>query len=416
MKKTYLAIVVLLSVLLVSCKPEAKLTLSASGDNIGADGGDVTVQVTSNYAWSSSIPDGSLLKVSPSTGTSDAAVTITVPKNETMQPVTHAVTFTATGDKNISTETFTITQTGAASSIDVTPIEPSPSAEGFIITFTVVSNDDWVVESDVKTDILNPSSGHAGTTLVTANLFFNKTNAALVHNIKFTTSQGNFDSFGIEQPMATVVTIGDVEYAVKWLKDGRLWMNENLRYLPSGKTPSSDPSEESGIWYPNARTAAAKTEADSVVKYGYLYNAATIFGVEAITEENYKTFEKAQGICPEGWHIPTEAEIKTLLDLYWDAEVQKGAPIADMKADGINMNIGGFRMKNTSIITGTYAAAMPGYIFSSTGGSYKVNSETGAISSFFKAAMFTDNKTFQRVTIAMSSSYGGCSVRCILDE
>lgn len=417
MKKILLLSFALLAIFATSCKPEASIALDPISATIDAEGGSVDLYVTANYAWQAVTSETNPIVVFPTTAAGDAAVSISVPENTSMESLTYTVTFTATGDKSVATETFTITQLGGASDISAEIAEePKPSAEGYTIKFSVESNDSWIVSSDVATDTFSPASGNAGTTEVTATLGMNKTSDKLTHNITFTTSQGCFEKLAFEQPVFTTISYGDVVYNVKWLKDGRLWMNDNLRYLPSGKTASSDPKEDNGIWYPNARTAAAKTEADSVAKYGYLYTPAAALAVETFTEENYKSFEGAQGICPKGWHIPTNAEIDTLLQKYWDSEVQKGAPIADMEKDGINMNLGGFRMKNTSIAASSYSAAMPGYIISSTGSRYSVNASTGAISCFVKGAMKTITTTFQRITISDCSVYGGATVRCILDK
>ena len=41
-----------------------------------------------------------------------------------------------------------------------------------------------------------------------------------------------------------------VEYKTVTLADGNTWMAENLRFIPRGKTVSSNPAEDAGIWYP----------------------------------------------------------------------------------------------------------------------------------------------------------------------
>ena len=56
----------------------------------------------------------------------------------------------------------------------------------------------------------------------------------------------------VQEPETPTVSWGGVDYKTVTLKDGRTWMAENLRYVPEGKTPSSDPAEEAGIWYPAA--------------------------------------------------------------------------------------------------------------------------------------------------------------------
>lgn len=118
-----------------------------------------------------------------------------------------------------------------------------------------------------------------------------------------------------------------VEYATVTLSNGQKWMAENLQYVPQGYTPSSDPTVASGIWYPyqtvnpdgvtavNASSVEALTDAASIEKLGYLYDFATALGGVEINVDNCYDFEGVQGICPEGWHIPTRAEYLGLCGL-----------------------------------------------------------------------------------------------------
>jgi len=73
---------------------------------------------------------------------------------------------------------------------------------------------------------------------------------------------------------------------------GRRWMAENLRYLPAGATLGS------GVWNP-------ASGADHVAEQGLLYDFATATCGE--------TAQPVRGICPEGWHIPSVAELETLI-------------------------------------------------------------------------------------------------------
>ena len=63
---------------------------------------------------------------------------------------------------------------------------------------------------------------------------------------------------------------GGVKYKIVTLKDGRTWMAENLRYVPEGKTISSDPKDGNGVWYPcNLSKAADPSLAETA---GLLYS------------------------------------------------------------------------------------------------------------------------------------------------
>ncbi len=105
-----------------------------------------------------------------------------------------------------------------------------------------------------------------------------------------------------------VIYFGEI-YKTATLSNGTTWFAENLRYLPEGYEPSSDPTTGS-VWYPyetDGTNTTALTDDASVEKLGYLYSLSAAMG-EEVTTANYRTLEDAQGICPEGWHIPNRAE------------------------------------------------------------------------------------------------------------
>lgn len=119
-------------------------------------------------------------------------------------------------------------------------------------------------------------------------------------------------------------------YETVTLSNGTTWMKQNMRYIPKGLTPSSDPLVEAHVWYPyelnyaqaetdnklttnlDASYVVPLTDKASIEKYGYLYDMSAIFGME-VTPDNYKKLENAQGICPKGWHVPNRAEYFDLI-------------------------------------------------------------------------------------------------------
>lgn len=85
------------------------------------------------------------------------------------------------------------------------------------------------------------------------------------------------------------------------------WMKENLRttHYPDGMTIPEDPSS-----YDNYRRAPGDNSG-SVPIYGYLYNmGAAMHGANA----NDSNPDGVQGICPEGWHIPSRTESEQLMN------------------------------------------------------------------------------------------------------
>ncbi len=139
-----------------------------------------------------------------------------------------------------------------------------------------------------------------------------------------------------------IVEYGGVKYKTVTLANGQTWMAEPLRYLPKDATVSEDPTSE-GICYAykfknvviednkvkSYEYDLAKTEA-AIKELGYLYDFKTIFGAD-ITEQNYDKLEGVQGICPEGWHIPTNAECLALVGNS-NALAQGGSAVTDETA------------------------------------------------------------------------------------
>lgn len=110
-----------------------------------------------------------------------------------------------------------------------------------------------------------------------------------------------------------------------WVKIGdQYWMSENMRcykYGSKSEWTSDDelkPSETTTMnpYYLNASDKknwykdvyAKELSADQIAKLGYLYNWAAAMGFSSEAEAKAQTSEfsgKRQGICPDGWHVPS---------------------------------------------------------------------------------------------------------------
>lgn len=94
----------------------------------------------------------------------------------------------------------------------------------------------------------------------------------------------------------------------------QVWMAENLRTsryadgsaIPMGGTTSSSQLSDSipYKYYPGGSV-------NNVPSYGYLYNWPAAMHGENSSESNPSG---VQGICPDGWHLPSMAEFNQLLD------------------------------------------------------------------------------------------------------
>lgn len=154
-------------------------------------------------------------------------------------------------------------------------------------------------------------------------------------------------------------TYAGKEYPIVKMKDGRWWMAKNLAYLPAGMTPATDlTAVTAGVFAPIRvkadQTGAEFTTDEAVISSnGYLYQAEVALGLKVgdiTTVAQAKALEKAQGICPPGWHVPGQDEILALVGVSAGATTNTSAPYYDgskgslalLNADGFGMDAYGF--------------------------------------------------------------------------
>ena len=223
-----------------------------------------------------------------------------------------------------------------------------------------------------------------------------------------------------------------VEYKTVTLADGNTWMAENLRFIPRGMTVSSDPVEDAGIWYPaaNADKVADPALAETL---GLLYDASTAFGAE-ITADNAGSFEGTQGICPEGWHIPTVSELTGLVGqcsnsaltnpdgAYFDPAI-KGASLTVLKEAGWEWQFAGARNKANTAGKGSYLVTtyndiygVMSYVMGSTMYQPTTNEDGSLKNVQYYYLMTTYNASNEKVTVAYGNFLAGASIRCVKNK
>ena len=87
----------------------------------------------------------------------------------------------------------------------------------------------------------------------------------------------------------------------------QVWMAENLAYLPSVFGPATISSSTAYYYvydYNGTDVAAAKAT-DNYQTYGVLYNWPAAMAGAASSDANPSG---VQGVCPDGWHLPSDAE------------------------------------------------------------------------------------------------------------
>ena len=109
----------------------------------------------------------------------------------------------------------------------------------------------------------------------------------------------------------------------------QVWMAENLKYLPSVVDPSSgsDSNTESYYYvygYAGSVVADAKATANYQT-YGVLYNWSAAMAASPSSE---LIPSGVQGVCPTGWHLPSNAEWKELF-AYLGSEAIAGGKLKE---------------------------------------------------------------------------------------
>ncbi|MFI3316108.1 MAG: FISUMP domain-containing protein [Rikenellaceae bacterium] len=264
-------------------------------------------------------------------------------------------------------------------------------------------------------------------------------------------------------------------YKTVTLSNGSKWMAEPLRYVPEGFTPSDDATDnDAHIWYPyeidyaqlvaDEKVSSAPgidyvtvlTDDASIAAKGYLYDITAAMGGVEITDENFESFEGAQGICPEGWHIPTRADYFALVGysnkavgeesapddstaILYDS-AYKGGTIPAFESAGLNYVYAGARffggylsstvpyyMRSMICSTNTTNEALYGnlsmsYYMTSTAyqASYSTAEATlGQLSNIqFFGLMSTFTTTYPegRLTLSYVAAGTGQSIRCVKDS
>ena len=434
--KKILMILAVGAVFFAGCKKDEDPFLTVGPQTLSFEGeaSAQTAVLKSNVAWTAT-SNNDWFVISPMSGTGDATVKVTVIQNDGMDR-SGVVTFSGNG----VFATLTVNQTGYPTiSASVKSLEFD--AKGGEQQFSISTNKDWTVSAQPEWAFAAPTSGNGSAyeqiIKVTVDPFHD--GAERTGTLRISIDGASVD-VSLKQT-GDAIEYGGVTYKTVTLKDGRTWMAEPLRYIPSGKTPSSDPNDRNGIWY-----SYTVEDGKAVPTTGaYLYDFGTALGAE-ITSDNYKSFEGAQGICPEGWHIPTRAEFMNLVGAsnsaigetgvqlnedaaYYDSGY-KGGKITSLNADGFNWSFLGFVLVNNPSATGSYNVLLLdssncsvedffgnhrlNYMMCST--AYNANASTGAIQFFALMNTFTTSFSEGKLSLAYANNLSGVEVRCIKDE
>ena len=181
------------------------------------------------------------------------------------------------------------------------------------------------------------------------------------------------------------------------------WMAENLKvskYNDGTAIPNiTDNTQWSNLW--SGSWAYYNNDAANDAKYGKLYNS---FAISPTTNGN-------KNVCPTGWHVPTDAELKVLTDYLGGASVVGGKM---KEVSTTSWNSPNTNATNTSLFTG-----LPGGLRNSDG-SYSLIGQACYLwsstnynndNSWFRTLYYTNINVFSNFFFKRN----GLSVRCLRD-
>ena len=227
------------------------------------------------------------------------------------------------------------------------------------------------------------------------------------NEISFTTSDST-NVMGI--PCPGIPTVKDIDgNTYNTVQIGtQCWTKENLR-VTKYREGTVIPLDESGGTVGNgtgqtwiSRTTGARTvyghSANNLVTYGYLYN--------------WYTAVDSKGLCPSGWHVPSDTEWTVLTNFLGGSSVAGGKMKTTGTANWNSPNIGATNESGFSVLPGGYR---------NNGGSFY---DIKSIALFWSATEFNYNNAWSR---NLNYDYGnvyksgfnkwlGALVRCLKDS
>lgn len=295
------------------------LELSPAEKQIGSGGGHFTINITANRSWTASSSNPAVV-LGTTHGTGNAIVSVTALPNE--GGVLYSSVITVTIENGIYKQLEVIVNSKEPNGItledmvldvdEVRQLQYRVDPEDFPLqNFTLTSSDDNVVIIKSDGEIRGVKEG---TAVITARfgekIMASSTVTVIYKEFTITDCQGN---------MYHIVKIGD-----QW------WMAENLRCteydteseragakLSTSNSYTSDPycidASNKNNWHSTKYSGNLSEE--QISKLGYLYNWAATVGLATADEAEAQEIAfngSRQGICPNGWHVPTDAEWRTL--------------------------------------------------------------------------------------------------------
>ena len=222
--------------------------------------------------------------------------------------------------------------------------------------------------------------------------------------MSFTTQEGSSGSTFTDPRDGKVyitVIIGDQE-----------WMAENLAYLPSVNMVADGSEDAAGSYYyvygyDGTNVADAKAT-DNYATYGVLYNWTAAMDGEASSTTNPSGI---QGVCPAGWHLPSDAEWTELTDYLGGTSVAGGKLKETGTTHWASPNRGATNETGFTALPGGYRSSNGTFVSIGNYGYWWSATQGNAALAWYRRM----NDYFSNVSRGGYGKEGGFSVRCVRD-
>jgi uncharacterized protein (TIGR02145 family) len=140
----------------------------------------------------------------------------------------------------------------------------------------------------------------------------------------------------------------------------QVWMAENLKYLPSVVSPDTG-SQTTPYYYVFDYDGTVVSDAKATTNYttyGVLYNWPAVMNGSTSSTLNPSD---VQGVCPTGWHLPSDAEWTELTDYLGGESVAGGKLKETDTTHWVSPNTGATNESGFTALPGGYRSYHGGY-------------------------------------------------------
>jgi uncharacterized protein (TIGR02145 family) len=190
----------------------------------------------------------------------------------------------------------------------------------------------------------------------------------------------------------------------------QVWMTENLAYLPSVVGPGTGSASTAYYYvygYDGTDVATAKATANYTT-YGVLYNWTAAMNGVASSDSNPSG---VQGACPEGWHLPSDAEWTTLSDYLGGISYAGGKLKEAGTAHWTGPNTGATNESGFTALPGGYRRNDGIFYFIGSNGYWWSSTDHNTSSAWYRNLCNSYGDVFRYT----STKDIGFSVRCVRD-